>query len=80
VFSQFPFLIMNERLNHNYFIVNWRMESTFVITYLMVRISVNSVKYRQQTGNLIYLAQWDVVCLHITGVVLYGGKSDDRTD
>jgi len=29
--------------------VNWRMESTFVITYLMVRISVNSVKYRQQT-------------------------------
>ena len=43
---------MNERLNHNYFMVNWRMKSTFVITYLMLRISVNSVKYRQQTEEL----------------------------
>jgi hypothetical protein len=32
--------------------VNWRMESTFVITYLMLLISVNSVKYRQQTEEL----------------------------
>ena len=32
--------------------VNWRMESTFVITYLVLRISVNSVKYRQQTEEL----------------------------
>jgi len=40
---------MNERLNRNYCMVNWKMESTFVITYLMVCISVNSVKYRQQT-------------------------------
>jgi hypothetical protein len=31
---------------------NWKMESTFVITYLMVRISVNSVKYRQQTEEI----------------------------
>jgi hypothetical protein len=32
--------------------VNWRMEPTFVITYLMLRISVNSVKYRQQKEKL----------------------------
>jgi hypothetical protein len=43
---------MNEKLNHNHFMINWRMESTFVITYLMVHISVNSVTYRQQTEEL----------------------------
>lgn len=32
--------------------VNWKMESTFVIIYLIVYISVNSVKYRQQTEEL----------------------------
>jgi len=43
---------MEERVNHNHFMVNWKMESTFVIIYLIVYISVNSVKYRQQTEEL----------------------------
>jgi len=47
--------------------VNWKMESTFVITYLMVCISVNSVKYRQQTevidlfspvGRGVFVCDW----------------------
>lgn len=43
---------MNERINRNYDMVKWKMESTFVITYLIIRISVNSVKYRQQTEEI----------------------------
>jgi hypothetical protein len=61
--------------------VNWRMESTFVITYLMVRISVNSVKYRQQMEQLtLFSPVGRGLFVYRTGVVLYGGLSDDRTD
>jgi cbb3-type cytochrome oxidase subunit 1 len=58
-----------------------KMESTFVITYLIVLISVNSViSTASRRRNLIYLSQWDVACFYRTSAVLHGGKSDDRTD
>jgi hypothetical protein len=78
---EFPFFTITEELNHNYFMLKRKVESTFVITYLIVLISVNSViSTVNRWRNLIYLVQWDVACFYRNNAALHDGKSDDRTD